>query len=269
MAYSQHKPTLRVLDIMQILASSKDEGLTLTEIATQIQVPKSTIVPIIHTLRDRKFIEQKNDGKYIIGISMFLIGSASLKNITLLDVFKTEMKKIVAKTSEVCQLGILVDGDILYLAKEDSPEPIRLVSFVGKRLPAYSTAIGKALLSDYSYEELTTLYKEPLKAMTEKTCQSIPQLYEECSHSKQDGYFQESGESSLDLNCLAIPIKHNNKIIAAISVSIPTFRLTEEKKGLTIQALFYAQETLEHNLQSLGITDNNLFVNSFISAAGV
>ena len=59
MAHTQHKPTLRVLDILQSLASTEDEGLTLTEIATQIQVPKSTIVPIIHTLRDHKFIEQK------------------------------------------------------------------------------------------------------------------------------------------------------------------------------------------------------------------
>jgi IclR family KDG regulon transcriptional repressor len=132
MAYSQHKPTLRVLDIMQSLASANDEGLTLTEIATKIQVPKSTIVPIIHTLRDRDFIEQKSNGRYVIGISMFLIGSASLQNIGLLDVFKKEMKEIVYKTSETCQLGILVNGDVLYLAKEDSAEPIRLVSFVGK-----------------------------------------------------------------------------------------------------------------------------------------
>lgn len=128
MAHTQHKPTLRVLDILQSLASTEDEGLTLTEIATQIQVPKSTIIPIIHTLRDHKFIEQKNDKRYILGINMFLIGSASQKNITVLNIFKAEMKKIVAQTVEVCQLGVLVDGDVLYLAKEDSPEPIRLVS---------------------------------------------------------------------------------------------------------------------------------------------
>lgn len=99
---------------------------------------------------------------------MFLIGSASQKNITVLNIFKAEMKKIVAQTVEVCQLGVLVDGDVLYLAKEDSPEPIRLVSFVGKRLPAYCTAIGKALLSDYTYKELSELYPDPLRPLTEK-----------------------------------------------------------------------------------------------------
>lgn len=55
--------------ILQSLASTEDEGLTLTEIL-QIQVPKSTIAPIIHTLRDHKFIEQKR-WRYILGINMF------------------------------------------------------------------------------------------------------------------------------------------------------------------------------------------------------
>ena len=265
MAYSQHKPTLRVLDIMQSLASANDEGLTLTEIATKIQVPKSTIVPIIHTLRDRDFIEQKSTGRYVIGISMFLIGSASLQNIGLLDVFKKEMKEIVYKTSETCQLGILVNGDVLYLAKEDSAEPIRLVSFVGKRLPAYSTSLGKALLSCYSLQELESIYKGPLKPVTEKTCQTIEQLYDECLRSKSEGYFQESGEISPDLSCFAVPIHHNGKIIAAVSVSMPTFRLTKEKKETVVKALLTGQNVLERNLQRLGISDSNLFLDSFVS----
>ncbi len=267
MAYSQHKPTLRVLDILQSLAAANDEGLTLTEIATKIQLPKSTIVPIIHTLRDRKFIDQKSDGKYVVGISMFLIGSASLQNLNLLDIFKAEMKHIVEKTSEVCQMGILVGSDVLYLAKEDSAEPIRLVSFVGKRLPDYQTSLGKALLSDYSQDELAALYPEPFQLATEKTCKNVGQLYAECKASRQDGYFQESGETSPDLNCLAVPIRHNGKIIVALSVSIPTFRMSAEKRETTIQALCQARQQLEQNLQSLSITDNNLFINSFIAHA--
>ena len=48
MPYATHRPTARVLDILQLLATAKD-GCTLTEIATAISVPKSTIVPIIRT----------------------------------------------------------------------------------------------------------------------------------------------------------------------------------------------------------------------------
>lgn len=263
MVYSQHKPTLRVLDILQTLAMSNNEGLTLTEIATKIQVPKSTIVPIIHTLRDKNFIEQKSNGKYVIGISLFLIGSASLQNFSLLDVFRSEMKAIVAKTSEICQLGVLVDGEVLYVAKEDSAEPIRLVSFVGKRLPAYSTSLGKALLSNFTLEQLSQLYKEPFTPLTDKTCRTVEDLYSQCTASKQAGYFQEFGEISPDLCCFAVPIRHKGRIVAAVSVSIPTFRLTEEKKAVTISALETAQKTLETNLQGVDAADADLFFNSF------
>ncbi len=264
MAYSQHQPTLRVLNIIQSLAASNDEGLTLTEIATKIHVPKSTIVPIIHTLCDNNFIAQKSNGKYVIGINMFITGSAALQNISFLDLFKKEMKEIVAKTDETCQLGILVNGNVLYLAKEDSAQPIRLVSFVGKRLPAYSTAIGKALLSNYSLQELTSLYPDPLKPATEKTHKIVAKLYEECSHSKIDGYFKEVGEISPDLSCFAVPIRYNDKIIAAISVSIPIFRLAEEKQRIIVESLKTAQKALEHNMHILGITDNSFFLNSFV-----
>lgn len=265
MAATQHKPTLRVLDILETLSTYNDQGLTLTEISEKINVPKSTIVPIIHTLLDKKFIAHNGSGRYIIGIKTLLIGSASLQNFDVLDLFKEEMKRIVTKTGEICQLGILSDGDVLYLAKEESPEPIRLISFVGKRLPAYSTALGKALLSDFSLAELQALYPHPLTAITPKTCTSLDKLFDECSRSKKNGYFQEKEEISPDLNCFAVPIFYKDKIVSAISVSIPTFRLSPEKAELVIQTLLTAKQRLESNISRLGIADSNLFINSFFS----
>lgn len=71
------------------------------------------------------------------------------------------MKAIVNQCAEICQFGILEHSDVLYLAKVDSPEPIRLSSSIGKRLPAYCTSLGKALLCEFSKEELQELYPEP------------------------------------------------------------------------------------------------------------
>lgn len=265
MASAQHKPTLRVLDILKTLSTHNDKGLTLTEIATQIQVPKSTIVPIIHTLFEQKFISQNKENRYTIGINTLLVGATALQNFDILDLFKEEMRKIVNQTGEICQLGILNEGDVLYLAKEESPEPIRLISFVGKRLPAYSTALGKALLSDYTLSDLEKIYPDPLKAITANTCTSLEDLYQECHSSKQQGYFEEKEEISPDLNCFAVPIFYKDKIVAALSVSIPTFRFTSEKSTLVISSLRTAKQHLEENITKLGIADSELFKNSFFS----
>lgn len=262
---TQHKPTLRVLNVLVSLADKRSEGLTLTELAEKIQIPVSTVFPIVHTLRENGFIELKNDGKYIIGINMFLISSSSLQHTSLLDIFKKEMKKITDQTSETCQLGILVGSDILYLARENSPEPIRILSPVGNRLPAYKTALGKALLCEYSRQDLTDMYNLPFEAISEKHCIHINKFYDECRQSKNNGYFQEIGEVAPDLSSFAVPIRNNDKIIAAISVCIPTCRLTEKKKALTISSLFAGQNALERNLQHLYITDNNMLLNSFLA----
>ena len=251
MSITEHRPTARVLDIMQLLATSR-EGLTLTEIATAIGVPKSTITPIIRTLSDRHFITPgRNSGQYVIGITAFIVGSACLQNLDTLDIIKDYMKEIVKTTSEACQLGILIDGDVLYLAKEDSPEPIRLVSFIGKRLPAYSTALGKALICEYPLDALKQLYHDTLPPVTKNTITDFAILYKELAQVKANGYASEHEEVSKNINCFAVPLRKSGKVIAALSVSLPTFRLTKAKEKKIIAALTETRVKLEQIFMDL------------------
>lgn len=261
---TDHRPTSRVLDILQLLSTSK-EGYTPTEISIAINVPKSTITPILRTLLQRKFITlNKDSGKYVIGIAAFVVGYAALPNLNLLELIKGGMKKIVTKTSETCQLGILVDGDVLYIAKEESPEPIRLISFVGNRLPAYATGIGKALLSAYSLSELKSLYPLPLQTMTPYTVKDIDTLFHELEISKRQNFFIEKEENSLGIICLSVPLIYQGKIVAAISVSIPKFRFTPAKEKIILKSLQTSRQNLEHLFHELNI-DSTSFLTMLTS----
>ena len=142
----EHNPTIRVLNILETLASNP-EGLTLTEIAEAIKSPKSTIMPIIHTMADRKFIFfNEKTYTYTIGINSFCVGSSYSSNMNALQFIKSEMEYVVKKTDEICQMGILDGNNVLYVAKVDSTNPIRILSSVGKKLPAYCTALGLSLI---------------------------------------------------------------------------------------------------------------------------
>ncbi len=258
--FKDHRPTARVLDILELLAST-DYGYTLTEIANAINAPKSTILPILHTLCHRNFITLNNNtSRYIIGINAFMVGSACLKNIDILSLLKSELQQIVDVTSETSQLGILVNGsDVLYLIKIDSPESLRLVSFVGKQLPAYCTAIGKALISQYSVEQLTKAYPDGLKPMTANTITDFTVLYNELENIRKTGIATEVGESNIDSQCLAVPLKKGNHIVAAISVSTPTYRATTQKLELIKVQLFKAQQKIEKIFHDLNIDAHTLF----------
>ncbi|ECO2923085.1 IclR family transcriptional regulator, partial [Campylobacter jejuni] len=61
-------------------------------------------------------------------------------------------------TNQTCQMGILKDGNVLYLEKIDANNTVQLKSFIGTSYPAYATSLGKALLSNKNKKELEKLY---------------------------------------------------------------------------------------------------------------
>lgn len=253
MIQTEHRPTSRVLDILELLSSST-EGYTLTEIADAINTPKSSIFPVIHTMNQRRFISiNKQTSKYIIGINTFAVGSFYLNKLDILELIKDEMKHIVDEGLETCQLGVLDKADVLYIAKIDSLQPIRLISSVGTRLPAYCTALGKALLCDYSNSKLSNLYPNELKALTKNTITNIDILHKQLVSIRETNIAMEFEESTDHIKCIAVPVRKDNIVVLSISVSIPTFRESKEKIELIKSLLIQSKnkiETLMNNLNS-------------------
>lgn len=242
-----HKPTERVLNILNLL-SVKPKGLTLTEISEAIDVPKSTLYPIIQTMLERNFLSlEKSSLKYSIGISTFCIGASYSRNKNMLDFIQKIMKNIVSNINETCQMGILDGYNVLYILKEDPIKDIdiRLISYVGKRIPAYCTALGKALLSEYNIEEIKTLYPDGLKPITKNTITDFSVLEEELKKIRETHVATEVEEVTEFLRCYAVPLTSKGKTTAAISISIPTFRATEEKNKLAIELLLKAKEQID------------------------
>ena len=158
MPQNEHRATSRVLDILEMLSSS-NSGYTLTEIAKQINAPKSSIFPIIHTLEERHYISlEEHSGKYRIGISAFAVGSTYFNSESILNHIENAMNELVSVCDETCSMGVLNGGNVLYVAKIDSPQSLRLVTHVGKKIPANCTALGKALLSRTSLEEMEDIF---------------------------------------------------------------------------------------------------------------
>lgn len=249
----QHRSTTRALDILQMVASSLD-GFTLTEMAEQLDAPRSSLFPIIHTLADRGFIMQDPKSmKYSIGIQAYAVGSAYLGTNDAYGMIYNEMERIADTCKETCQLGILDGDQVLYIGKVDSGEVIRLSSHVGKRLPVHCTALGKALASRMSYAELRALCKEPLVRRTEHTITDLSVLYEQLQQVQIDGLASDRQETQENVQCLAIPLFHHGKPAFAISVSVPLFRFTGEKEQLARSCLLDAKQRLEAALEQMQI----------------
>ena len=140
-----HNPTLRVLRILELIDANSG-GLSLTEIANLLDLPKGTISPILKTLAATNYVV--TDGSlYKIGPHTFELGLSYASGQNALSIIRSEMRSIVSQVDEVCQMGVLVGQDVHYLLKEEGHAIISIISDVGHHLPAHVTGLGKALLS--------------------------------------------------------------------------------------------------------------------------
>ena len=246
-----HNPTLRVIRILESLMR-QPEGMTLTEIAKSNGMPKGSISPIIHTLAGYKFLRfDELSGRYSIGIRCYEIGNEYIAQMNVSDEIREITKKIVAKCNETSHFAVLDGSDVVYLMKQDSSEAIRMVSSIGKRIPAYSTAIGKALLSGYTNEKIAALYPGGLQKITDKTITDPEVLYTQLKEIRDTKVAYETEESSLNITCIAVPVEKNGEVVAALSVSIPLFRAMEDKKKQIKEVLFEAKGEIEALMKTL------------------
>ena len=244
----EHRSTSRVLDILELVSSESTDGFTLTEISTRLNAPKSSLFPIIHTLHARRFLElNPATGRYCIGLAAFTVGAVFANKHTLLEHIRNEMRQVTASCGEICQMGVADRGKVLYVAKVDSPNAIRLISSVGKRLPMYATALGKALLMCWSDEQIRALYPDSshMPPITPNTINDPEALIDQLHYMRKQGYASESGESDENIRCVAVPLLANGKVLAALSVSAPQFRFDEERQALACEKLFLAKQNVE------------------------
>lgn len=234
---TSHKPTMRILSILDFV-SSESGGCKLSEISAELGIPMGTLSPIVHTLKDNKYLcYDERSQTYTIGIGLFEVGSRYMQCTNSFEDITSILQEIVQKCGETVHFGVLDGGNVLYLAKVDTLEPVRMYAAIGKRLPAYGTGIGKALLTDYTMEELHQIYPDGLKPLTVHTITTFDELHRQLQTIKETGFAYECEESNELIRCIARPIYKNQKIVAAISVSIPTFRYTKEKQDLIEQLL--------------------------------
>lgn len=237
MKKTNHRATIRVIEILDLI-SECSSGVSLTEISTKIDAPKSSIYPILKTLSENNLLTYNpNNFTYRIGYKTFELGNCYLDNFNIMDEIKVSMTNIVNICLETCHFAVLIEGDVLYLQKIDSPEPIRMMSTLGKRIPAYGTGLGKALLIDHEMHQLKKMYPNGLVKMTENTICSFEELYKQLTQARIEGFVYEIEESNDHIRCIAIPLRKKGVIVGALSVAIPTFRYSEDKAVIIKQLL--------------------------------
>jgi len=124
-------------------------------------------------------------------------------------------------------LAIRDGRDVVYVSQMKANIDDSLPSFVGGRLPASATALGKALLSGLPNTTVSRLYdKVQLQRFSEFTVTELPHLLRVLDETRKNGFAEANGDFRRDIFCIASPIVDTEgNVVASISCTIPKEQL--------------------------------------------
>ena len=196
----------------------------------------STTYRLLGTLKYKNYIEQNPlNLKYKLGYEF--LNKAFLVSNDEANIVKKSMpylENLRDFTKESISLAVLNGRDIVYIAKADSYEVLRTNIEIGKKFPAYKTALGKMLLAYLSPEQFNRLFDKD-KLLISDPCfnLNISEFKQYLEKAKEEGIAFDDEEATPGIRCIAAPIVDaTGEVSTAISISGPTIRFTLEKIDL-------------------------------------
>jgi len=237
----------RALTILELLARGGEAGVT--EIATELDVHKSTAFRLVATLESHRLVEQTEErGKYRLGVGVLRLAGATSARLDVVQEARSVCRQLAADTGETVNIAVLSESSALYLDQVAGSSALQPHNWVGQHIPLHATSNGKVLLSGLDQLALDALLGK-LAAYTPLTITRKGKLREELAKVREQGYALAVDELEVGLTAAAAPIRNaHGDVVASMSVSGPTFRLSEDRVGEVVDKLVEAALEVSHRL---------------------
>jgi len=218
----------RVIAILEMLAA-QHEGATLTELATFVEAPRSSLVGLLNALVRERCLRREAHGRYVLGERIHEFVALAAGGQELAELAQPVLRDLVAATGETAVLGALADDAdrVVYLARVESDNPVRYTVKVGERRELHCTATGKALLAfgDPAFAR-RILAKRSLQRFTATTITSPSDLGDELAQIRREGLARTNAERVTGASGIAVPVFGSDEhAIAALLVAGPSERM--------------------------------------------
>ncbi len=246
----------RALDILELFEDTHE--LTATEIITTLALPRTSVGELLNTLVDRGYLilVDAKAKRFRLGIRAFRVGSAYADRLDLAAEAQAASKLVAEACGETVQVAVLDGASVVYIAKVDSVHSVRLVSAIGRSLPAHCTAVGKMLLAGLDDDEFDGLFDgvAGLQTLTPNSISTVAGLRATVRDVRERGLAHEDSESNNDVECVAAPVYGPGpKMVAAMSIAVPTSRLTDAIRSTLAEDVRRGAEQLSARLGHRGV----------------
>jgi IclR family pca regulon transcriptional regulator len=198
-----------------------------SELARELGLTRSTAHRYVMTLGRLGYLQQDAETrKYRLGPRVLDLGFSAIHSMDVREISAPHLQRLSDETGFTVNMAILDGADVVYIERCRTSRPgqreIDLNLHVGSRLPAYCTAMGKALLAFLPDEEREAIVaSDGLERRGPNTIVSRRALLAELDRVRETGIAVNNEELAYGLRSIAAPVRANTgEVVAAINLAV-------------------------------------------------
>lgn len=238
----------RAISILQVLA--RNGGAGVTQLGNELGMHKSTIFRLLATLEARGLVEQSAmRGEYRLGYGVVQLAAGATRKHDLSLVSRPVCQRLAESVGETVNIAIS-DGDrVVSIDQVIGSATVTTVNWVGQSSPMHATSAGKVFLANMPAGDTLRIISSGLERYTDRTITDAAALEEQLATIREEGFSYTVEENEVGLSAVAAPIRDlDGKVIAAVTVSGPVFRINEGTiPDVAKQVMAAAAEISERN----------------------
>ncbi|GAO07803.1 IclR family transcriptional regulator [Streptomyces lydicamycinicus] len=238
----------RAVTVLEILARHGEAAVT--EIAEELGVHKSTAFRLLGVLENRGLVGQEQErGKYYLAAGVLRLAGAAAVRLDISQEGAPVCRQLAEELGETVNIAVLESDAAVNVTQARGPASVTAQNWLGRRTPLHATSSGKALLAYQPRAVQEAVLARKLPRLTERTVTSAAALRRELAEVVERGFAVAIEELELGLRAVAAPVRGpDGSVIGAISVSVPAYRLAEERLPEVVKATVSAAEELSRRM---------------------
>ncbi|WP_043640644.1 IclR family transcriptional regulator [Nonomuraea candida] len=212
----------RAIAILEILA--RDGAARVTDLAAELEVHKSTAFRLLAALEQGGLVEQSGErGRYRLGFGVVRLAGAATAQLDLSGQSRPVCLRLAEEIGETVNIAVPRGGDTVNISQVRGPAAISGHNWVGQRTPSHATSSGKVLLAFGALKPAADLERYTPHTITTPEGLGLAEI-------RERGWAATVEELEMGLNAVAAPVRGaDGSVVAAVSASGPSYRLTPER----------------------------------------
>ena len=241
----------KALEVLDVIALS-EKPPRFTDLLSKIDQPRGTLHRQISNLIAEGLVSVNADNSYVPGLRLLKLAARAWSGNTFRLLAEPHIRKLHEETGETVHLGLMNGLEVIYLDKIESKQTVRMHSQVGNASPLYCTGVGKAMLALLPEDDCAERAAQfDYVRHTETTLHTPELLLSEMEEIRKTGISHDREEHEPGICCVAAGLgSAESGIIAGVSVTGPSFRISQEEKDRWQVLVLDAARAIESDMEA-------------------